>query len=274
MIANPFICSFGPKLGEIRWLTHEQTCGGASEFELGNHEGFNRWKEYADFEREKLQELRSIGPIYLDNEVCYKVFLHTNDSGGPVYSSGPLIGYKAGHWYDDSESNRLLKRAEFLKAVCEKEGVEWLQTSDGSKEDNRCGKCRTDGQAESICQPKKAERCTYCRTILCGSNYEGRDCKCHCHKKNCPLEVEPEELVLHPGCDCQLRRTNEDIQHCTKCGKKWLPERDYYTKAEVEAKLKVQDERIDTLQKTMLTFVEDVWKHMGMIHKKSLGMED
>jgi len=26
----------------------------------------------------------------------------------------------------DSESNRLLKRAEFLKAVCDKEGVEWL----------------------------------------------------------------------------------------------------------------------------------------------------
>jgi hypothetical protein len=78
------------------------------------------WQPYADFEREKLRELGT-NRMYTIDDGTYGITTRRRR-----YSlwSDDLIGYNSYH--SDSESSRLLKRAEFLKAVCEKEGVEWL----------------------------------------------------------------------------------------------------------------------------------------------------
>ncbi len=105
MICDPYICVEGPRVGEIAWFEKGRVCGPDSGW----------WQEYAYFERVKLKELRAdcIMPWTLSPYSVLK------------YTSGERIGYSFKEYDKDTESSRLLKRAEFLKAVCEKEGVEW-----------------------------------------------------------------------------------------------------------------------------------------------------
>jgi len=107
MIAEPYICIKGGRAGDIQWTFNEHGIGP------------DEWQPYAAFEREKLKELD--GVVIHSDWAGKLTFL---SRGGTFYDSGELIGYS--EYLNDSESNRLLKRAEFLKAVCEKEGVEWL----------------------------------------------------------------------------------------------------------------------------------------------------
>jgi hypothetical protein len=149
MIAEPFIClNQSIKVaGTIEWFY-------PPIYEGAPHTGHNGctmrdgdWMPYADFERERLNDLNNkrwpAGSYYA---ICL-------GSSGFVlgeHGSARLIGYDTGDFKRDSESSRLLKRAEFLKAVCEKEGVDWLPESklcrcagerDTRSKNGRCGNC-------------------------------------------------------------------------------------------------------------------------------------
>ncbi len=84
------------------------------------------WTPYADFEREKLKEL--LGTFSLSRPDGFSLYIKREGRKQFFYMCDEETGYGYAFWRDDSESNRLLKRAEFLKAVCGKEGVEWLPT--------------------------------------------------------------------------------------------------------------------------------------------------
>lgn len=139
MIAEPYICTKGSDTGQIHWYTQVPAYG---------------WIPYADFERGKLKELDNVKTAYcgfqgitISCKDCYWVLLSRKDCADNKctfpwqtlqgdragekqhchhYGSADLIGYKPSDYDKDSESSRLLKRAEFLKAVCKKEGVEWV----------------------------------------------------------------------------------------------------------------------------------------------------
>jgi len=88
------------------------------------------WIPYADFEREKLRELGSVNEYIKAHEWGYSLGINLDD-GVRILDSEVLIHYSHDCYEADSESSRLLNRAEFLKAVCEKEGVEWLPATGG-----------------------------------------------------------------------------------------------------------------------------------------------
>jgi len=162
MRAEPYICKTGPKAGEIQWKQDWETWS-------------ENWQRYVDFEREKLRELDGF-LVLLEFDGRY-MFRSRFDMPVTCYDSQHLIGYS--EYLADTESNRLLKRAEFLKAVCEKVGVEWLPDpaiqiekakvsvgdDEGSLEDcgevsnikiepaRSCG-CEGDDEACSECTPK------------------------------------------------------------------------------------------------------------------------
>lgn len=118
MIAEPYICIKGPKAGTIEWMSSAgRPCTNKCD-DPCVHCG---WESYADFEREKLKEIETD----LFNQSVKTAYYWL---GGRSHSwfADELIGYTREEYEADSESSRLLKRAEFLKAVCEKEGVEWL----------------------------------------------------------------------------------------------------------------------------------------------------
>src|SRR5258707_8426359 len=116
MIAEPYI---NQKTGEIRTF-----CPCCKHFELET----GLWKLYTDFEREKLGMLWTQW-LRLDDRFGYVIRCQKRDEkpfapdaiGLGEYSSIHEIGYSTFDHHADSESSRLLKRAEFLKAVCEKE---------------------------------------------------------------------------------------------------------------------------------------------------------
>lgn len=199
MIAEPYICIKGKQLGTIEWFAtvpeqlYDYSCV---------------WQPYADFEREKLREL-NLGT------------LHTLPPGeksgyGLGYDlhclrSRHMTGYGSNEYLKDSESSRLLKRAEFLKAVCEKEGVAWLPKRD---EEEATPKAKNNGPC-----------------VMCGKDVYGYSW----WTKN-PMKYK-DALPIHDG----------------KCFQKWdgetmlpspndtnpvkvpiEPERDYYTKDEME----------------------------------------
>ena len=85
---------------------------------------------------------------------------HLKPSLRYFYDSFQLIGYQ--DHFEDTESSRLLKRAEFLKAVCEKEGVEWLP-------ENPCGEKSVHDQCQCCKRPSPSDGFT-----ICG---------CECHKQ-------------------------------------------------------------------------------------------
>lgn len=109
MIAEPYI---NTGTGEIHWVPEDRDC---DEDDIA----------YADFEREKL---RGLG-LKDQGQVCFGTRFDGYTLLG--YTSLHLIAYSSDDYVKDSESNRLLKRAEFLKAVCEKEGVAWLPQQKG-----------------------------------------------------------------------------------------------------------------------------------------------
>jgi hypothetical protein len=129
MIAEPYICIKGPRNKEnceglIKWYAQHSVIpvevvylskdGSVMQMLDGSE-----WKRYADFEREKMKQFN--GRM---NMGWVKVIVFGYEFG--PYLSSDLIDYWGSNYLNDSESNRLLKRAEFLKAVCEKEGVGWM----------------------------------------------------------------------------------------------------------------------------------------------------
>lgn len=122
MICNPYICIEGKRLGEITWSSDTSGAVIAIEDET-------LWINYAEFERGKLNQLVEKRGQECEMWIPRKsseAFMFAFILSKPTYCSVDLIGYSEDDFMKDSESNRLLKRAEFLKAVCEKEGVEWL----------------------------------------------------------------------------------------------------------------------------------------------------
>jgi len=128
MIAEPYICIKGQDAGTIEWFeTHKYNA--PWEGTLGPC-----WMRYANFEREKLKELGANEGISVDAWRGQYVIGLERYISGQAYQKGDAVRYSLrsselidyDKYYFDCESNRLLKRAEFLKAVCEKEGVEWL----------------------------------------------------------------------------------------------------------------------------------------------------
>lgn len=115
MIAEPYICKeavISANHGEIKWFHEADECLLEKIF----------WQPYADFEREKLKELHADG-IGVSCIGSYELSIRVATGKTVTYNSCDLIDYH--EVFEDSESSRLLKRAEFLRAVCEKEGVEW-----------------------------------------------------------------------------------------------------------------------------------------------------
>jgi hypothetical protein len=125
MIAEPYICIKGPDTASIEWFNTNPDQA-YWEGNLGPC-----WMRYADFEREKLRELGS-DTIQVSHTESYCLNIPETERRKSIwYYSGNVIGYR--EYHADSESSRLLKRAEFLKAVCEKEGVDWLPKNDGKE---------------------------------------------------------------------------------------------------------------------------------------------
>lgn len=135
MIAEPYICLEGPKAGSIEWIDNPMSkCHGRvlPDGKLTLLRGMTPWQPYTDFEREKLKQLGRKGKtsrLYAPGDSCQDGWQWTTGYGDS-HMSGELIGYASEDYFAGSESSRLLKRAEFLKAVCEKEGVEWLSAVD------------------------------------------------------------------------------------------------------------------------------------------------
>ncbi len=169
MIAEPYICidpkETDRKLGEIVWdYPHN----------LGDVLGFVAlYRAYADFEREKLWKEFGVQFVRIDN---VRGFFLPWMVG---FNSKDLINYDTQNYIDDSESSRLLKRAEFLKAVCEKEGVEWLPKEETHAFD-----------VDSLTDPKNWQH--------------SKDCDCHKTKK-CPKEWYGGDIVV-------------DTIKCKECG--------------------------------------------------------
>ncbi len=143
MIAEPYICTRGPRAGEIEsgWMriaaarpeTFEERSDGAVGLRLLSDE----WVRYADFEREKLSALGA-KHFHVPVTDTGPVFFLTPKNRNRTYRADELIGYTIHQYEIDSESSRLLKRAEFLKAVCEKEGVEWLPEEEKKHRPGHC----------------------------------------------------------------------------------------------------------------------------------------
>lgn len=197
MIAEPYI---NLQTGEVYW--HR---------EGDRHQGIY-FQQYADFEREKLKELDA--DLSLTEGVEVSGELHAGYScyvspKGSHYSS-VMIDYSYEDHRKDSESSRLLKRAEFLKAVCEREGVEWLpekpeQPSVERKEyklgvDCACPCHEPKGEKSNLSDAKQQDTSSWfgepspkpkldCHD--CWSEPCGDDCLCECHgEKKIPHEFE------------------------------------------------------------------------------------
>ena len=111
MIAEPYICTKGPEAESIQWCFLKDT-----NFINGD------WRPYSDFELDVLDRLDAdMGHVGLSGTDGYFLI-----KDGWQHTSRDLIGYCGCDYKADTESGRLLKRAEFLRRVCEREGVEWL----------------------------------------------------------------------------------------------------------------------------------------------------
>lgn len=137
MIAEPYI---NLSTGEIQWHECiEPMIGNGLREPTPAPYSFSKDGKcipYADFEREKLRELGSRSGItrgtagYCLSKKCDRLF-------DTAYMSKDM-GYSTEQYEQDSESNRLLKRAEFLKDICEKEGVQFLPTVEESEQMKTC----------------------------------------------------------------------------------------------------------------------------------------
>lgn len=197
MIAEPYICIRGPIAGQIHWVKP------GTEFTDPQEE----WKPYADFERKKLRELGrkdKTSYLYSAGEPCNELYgWHWTNGYGDSHCSTELTGYTAENYWNDTESSRLLKRAEFLKAICEKEGVEWLPAS--------CG-CRNAAEMCMNCPPSRCNGSVQVGPENPAAVAFDRMIREHANK----LGLPPEKLGVPEG----------DF------------ERNYYTKAEIDDMLK------------------------------------
>lgn len=189
------------------------------------------WQPYADFEREKL------GDLFHGRDAIFSI---ENHSGGFYllgYASEELLGYDDRDCHDDSESSRLLNRAEFLKIVCEKEDVEWLPKEDGTclyiGHSMTCKCHKPEEPKEQLAIPNEAQ-------CLRTSGYmqPKEKCSCACHGFHCIIDT----------CDgCR----------CTK------PENDYYTK-----------EQSDDRYQWILDKFSNIYTHLErLLDEKYKGMD-
>lgn len=170
MIAEPYICvENGPCLGNIYWffLTKEGLISYNPDVPEATIERQGAWKPYADFEREKLRQI-AINRTF----ISYPDIDHGYHLLG--YYADDLIGYTEKDFYYDSESSRLLKRAEFLKAVCEKEGVEWFPKKKCDCECHHGGTPREMPCCECANMPRDTKKkCAVCGEILTPTHSHG-----------------------------------------------------------------------------------------------------
>lgn len=170
-------------------------------------EAFEQVQSDADFELEKL---RRLGDLEMDTSTIKIYFGAGYRLGlpGKNWLSENVIGYNTVHFREDTESNRLLKRAEFLRAVCEKEGVEWLL------EENSCDGCMQEALSDIWQCPRHGE--------------EGCGCGCH-HTGN-------------PGCmGCSKDCPDRVLRYGPVGGP------DFYTKQEVDERLQGIADILDRL---------------------------
>jgi hypothetical protein len=178
MIAEPYINTAGPCAGYINWYKPGEPT-------------YIYSMPYADFEREKLKQLAEKKFPRYPSESYWGIPL-----GGDGYRlsenhSINVIGYSATMWERDTESNRLLKRAEFLKAVCEKEGVEWLpkekcDCKESKKSINGCGICDPNVRPGPLTSPPPE------RDYFTKDEVEAQIKHCH-HLRHEVIEQEREE---------------------------------------------------------------------------------
>ncbi len=267
MIAEPYICIKGPKSGNIRWVNYENDPG-------------KDWQPYADFERVKLKELHT-GMIGFDWVSGYS--LHVDEFR---YESKQFIGYSSHDFAKDSESYRLLKRAEFLKAVCEKEGVEWLpdcHECDMIMEKKACA-CGEPFCQECMSKPKE-EKCDTSTGKGCANVQNGRSNTFHwsaCYERRVKCcgcyssPTRPCNDVIH--CYCPCHKTPEKCKHCgysidrfDPCCRKWLDERDEPTPYSRKEELKFRDELLDLLDRMQMEFQDS---NENMQEKMFLRIDD
>lgn len=218
MIAEPYICTSdtGINQGEICWLFKHPDGRLFSMLPRYNSVDVvprvvvhpsDRWQPYADFERKKLRELDAKGcdmeHVGVSGTLGYFLNFSKSFWGGGQHTSQVLLGYCGCDYRFDSESGRLLKRAEFLKAVCEKEGVEWLPSKCGSQCKLIGPRYCTEHGPVQPDQPKSGE----CPCLL-GFPHFCKDgealltstrglCPCDCHKYDQPKSGE-DEKPEHP----------------------------------------------------------------------------
>lgn len=165
MIAEPYINRHN---GEITWAKGIEDLG-------------YPWQQYACFEREKLRELGWKHGIGINISCSDAFWMIQRDGKRRIeYMSDELIGYGYADFQNDSESSRLLKRAEFLKAVCEKEGVEWLPKDPefvvvGNEFDKPCSICGFAGEDMHHCVSELEKRFSAKKTaeIAAGMRWHG-----------------------------------------------------------------------------------------------------
>lgn len=172
MICEPFICYQGPQAGEIEWM--RKICADLAPIPVGDAAG-NRWKPYADFEREKLKELEAECIFVAEHRLSGYITLD--------YTSYQRIGYSTKDYARDSESSRLLKRAEFLKAVCEKEGVEWLP----KPQEEECHVCKGTGMYRHFDANTLRRDVGKSPCLNCAEKTQDDEQECHCGKDGHPL---------------------------------------------------------------------------------------
>lgn len=236
MIAEPYICIKGPGMGDIRWMFRNadgrlwMMVAGYNQPSIVTDSGV--WVRFDIFEREKLKEVckAEIG-ISITAKGYTIDYLPICVGKIIMYNSRELTGYADTDLYRDSESNRLLKRAEFLKAVCEKEGVEFLPKNCGSQciltGSGYCeehGVIRNPHSDDCKCHKPEQEEEPASRQI---GYYESHGCGCHSYK--CAKHCQPkEEKCCCPNCGRSM-----DADHsCSPAQPIAKPARDYYTKAE------------------------------------------
>lgn len=118
---GPFICIRGKKAGKIEWFMNPHLRNGLSYDKFtGSIQNQNVWQEYASFERNKLRELKDKANVtlFIDNgdSPGVEVYRYTGHRDVP-------FEFTVEEFDDASEEERLLKRYEFLKLICEAEGI-------------------------------------------------------------------------------------------------------------------------------------------------------
>ncbi len=217
MIAEPYICTRGPEIGQIHWLRPATT---PSELDTG------MWQPYADFEREICAKLECYPNHIRQTTLGYHIMFTRSLQGKKqaFYNSHELLDYSAVDYSMDTESGRLLKRAEFLKAVCEKEGVEWLPKQPYA----------TGGVVSA---PAPGEEPIPAALNGCCAHCTGapRGCLNPCPPP--PAPTSPQWCKGREG-EGHTCRIGDLTGTCIVCGHVDNPgAREYYTKAEIDAKV-------------------------------------